>query len=212
MERSAAVLVALGVIGAAIIATRPAQAAQTDSATQQDAGNNFFTGAFDMLQSNLDNVAASPADSLSDANVRAFLMLIRTGEGTADAAGYSRLFGGKQFASYADHPRVFVPFGSTFSTAAGAYQILARTWDEIAAKYALEDFSPASQDLAAVGLIKRRGALGDVLAGRFRTAIQKCANEWASLPGSPYGQPTLSMSKAALVLANNGGNATETIA
>lgn len=198
-------------IAAALYVTRSAHAADTANIAPPSDGN-FFTGAFDMLQSQLDNTSADPVNALSDPNVRAFLMLIRTGEGTADAAGYSRLFGGGRFTSYADHPRIPVPFGSTYSTAAGAYQILARTWDEMAAKYSLEDFSPGNQDIAAAGLIKRRGALGDVIAGRFRTAIEKCANEWASLPGSPYGQPTLSMAKAAIVLADNGGNFAEVVA
>lgn len=160
---------------------------------------------WDTVQSEVANMMSSVDSALQDRNVQAFLTLIRTGEGTADPLGYSRLFGGRQFAGFADHPRQRIPFGSTYSTAAGAYQILARTWDEIAAQYSLPDFSPASQDRAAVGLIKRRGALGDVLAGRFESAIAKCNREWASLPGSPYGQPTLTLAAAQTVLQQQGG-------
>jgi muramidase (phage lysozyme) len=76
------------------------------------------------------------------------------------------------------------------STAAGAYQFLARTWDEVAAALELPDFSPQSQDVAALWLIRRRGALADLREGRFDDFVAKCAKEWASLPGSPYGQPT----------------------
>lgn len=139
-------------------------------------------------------------------NVSAFLTLIRTGEGTLGANGYRTLYGGGLFDSFADHPRVKVAAGGITSTAAGAYQILSRTWDEMRAKYGLPDFSPASQDAAAVGLIRRRGALADVIAGRFDAAIRKCNREWASLPGSPYGQPTLTWDRARAVLAQQGAS------
>lgn len=142
-------------------------------------------------------------------NVRAFLAMIRAGEGTADPAGYSRLFGGAQFASFADHPRIAVTrtlAGKPLtSTAAGAYQFLARTWDECRAALNLPDFSPASQDAAAVYLIRRRGALSDVKAGRFNEAVRKCAKEWASLPGSPYGQPVKTLAQARKTYETNGG-------
>lgn len=139
--------------------------------------------------------------SMSSSNLQAFLMLIRTGEGTADAGGYSRLFGGGSFHELTDHPRQVVKASGYTSTAAGAYQILSRTWDDLRANGVdLPDFTPANQDKAAVALIKRRGALADVLAGRFDKAIAKTNKEWASLPGSPYGQPTLSMQRARNVL------------
>lgn len=212
MNRTAALLAVAAGIGAVLYFMRQAQAVQADTSYMQDAADNSFLGDIvDTVKSEVSNMTASVPDALADSNVQAFLRLIRTGEGTADAAGYSRIFGGAQFYSFADHPRVRVPFGNTYSTAAGAYQFLSRTWDEMRDQYGLPDFSPASQDLAAVGLIKRRGALGDVLAGRFATAIRKCNREWASLPGSPYGQPTLTMGKAAVILANNGGSTTEAI-
>lgn len=44
-------------------------------------------------------------DALASINVRAFLVMIRHGEGTSDDAGYSRMFGGKQFVGFDDHPR-----------------------------------------------------------------------------------------------------------
>ena len=142
-------------------------------------------------------------------NVRAFLATIRAGEGTSDPEGYRRCFGGEMFTSFADHPRKYirktmkgVPITSS---AAGAYQFLARTWDEMAEKYRLEDFSELNQDVAAVGLIHRRKALADVIAGRFHEAIRKCAKEWASLPESPYGQPTRTYWQAFAVYQAHGG-------
>ena len=126
-------------------------------------------------------------------NVAAFLHAIRLGEGTEDDAGYSRLFGGAPFDGFDDHPRQRIKRGRLTSTAAGAYQILSRTWDEMAAKYGFHTFYPLDQDAAAVGLLLRRGALEDVRAGRIIEAVAKCCREWASLPGAPYGQPTVTV-------------------
>lgn len=146
------------------------------------------------------------ADALdASRNLHAFLEMIRAGEGTADVDGYRRHFGGRLFHSYVDHPRVAVSAGAWTSTAAGAYQFLARTWDECRAALALPDFSPRSQDLAAVFLIRRRGALPDALAGQLDRAIAKCAREWASLPGSPYGQPTRTLAQATQTYLAAGG-------
>lgn len=142
-------------------------------------------------------------------NVIAFLTLIRHGEGTDDEDGYRRMFGGELFESFEDHPRKAIrkKLGKSqiTSTAAGAYQFLSRTWDECKARLKLPDFSPASQDKAAVFLIKRRGAYSDVKEGLIKSAIGKCNKEWASLPGSPYGQPTLTMEEALDIYIDAGG-------
>jgi muramidase (phage lysozyme) len=126
--------------------------------------------------------------------------MIRVGEGTADPDGYRRHFGGRLFDDYSDHPRIAITAGlgknKYTSTAAGAYQFLSRTWDECAKAMHLVDFSPPNQDKAAEFLIARRKALDDVLAGRIESAIAKCALEWASLPGSPYGQPVKTLAQA----------------
>jgi len=147
---------------------------------------------------------------LAEPNVRAFLRMVRVGEGTADDDGYRRLFGGELVDGFADHPRRAVT--RTFagrpitSTAAGAYQFLSRTWDECERALGLGDFSPANQDIAALYLIERRHALEDVLAGRVESAIAKCNREWASLPGSPYGQPTRTIAQALAVYTAAGGS------
>lgn len=129
------------------------------------------------------------------ANLRAFLALIRKCEGTDGPDGYRTIVGGSLFDSLADHPRIRK--SGTFSTgvswesdAAGAYQFLSRTWARCKQALGLPDFSPDSQDRAAIWLIEQRGALADVEAGDLRAALLKCNREWASLPGSPYGQPT----------------------
>lgn len=151
------------------------------------------------------NMRGLDASLLNNKNVQAMLRVIRTGEGTADAGGYSRLYGGGTFASYADHPRLSVTRWGITSTAAGAYQFLSSSWDETRDVMGLRDFSPASQDLAAVGRIAARGALNDVLRGDFRAAVKKLNREWASLPESPYNQRTMSWEQAGQVFLASGG-------
>lgn len=162
---------------------------------------------------NLSKMRTVTAADVAHPNVRALLLVIRRGEGTADAKGYSRLVGGGEFVGFNDHPRVVK--SGTFSngkgwrsSAAGAYQFLASTWDETAQYMGLPDFTPASQDRGAVGRIAARGALDDVKAGRFDVAVKKIATEWASMPGSPYGQPVISLATARGVFANAGGTIT----
>jgi len=101
-----------------------------------------------------------------------------------------------QIANPADltgHPNILVQVrpGLT-STAFGRYQILAGT----AAGLHLNDFSPAGQDAAADTLMRRRNMIAPALAGSLEQAIRNGGLEWASLPGSPYGQPTISMATA----------------
>jgi muramidase (phage lysozyme) len=147
--------------------------------------------------------------ALEHPNVRAFLRMIRHGEGTADEDGYRRMFGGELFDSFADHPRRAITkrLGGKpiTSTAAGAYQYLSKTWDGLVRQYGFTDFSPKNQDLGCVALIKGRKALDDVIAGRFEQAVMKCNKEWASLPGSPYGQPVVTMAEARAEYERFGG-------
>lgn len=143
--------------------------------------------------------------ALQDNNVQAFLRVIRHGESSQEPDAYYMHFGGELFDSFADHPRKAITKGQYTSTAAGAYQILRRTWDGVAVKWGLPDFSPINQDCAAVALIAGRGALTPLLEGDFDEAIHRCAQEWASLPGSPYGQPTFSLEKAREVFQSYGG-------
>ena len=138
-------------------------------------------------------------------NVKAFLLMIQYSEGTAGANAYRTFYGGSLFTDFSKHPNKRISKYGLTSTAAGAYQILYRTWDEIATKLKLSDFSPVSQDRAAIELIKRRKALDDVMAGRFSIAIGKCKKEWASLPGAGYGQNENSLKSLLAVYQMAGG-------
>lgn len=165
--------------------------------------------------------AIALAGFLANANVAAFLRVIRVGETCQDDQAYRWLFGStvgnpKLFSSFVDHPRVrtfetydgqFIKNGKIdYTTAAGAYQIVESTWDPVAKRLGLTDFTPRNQDIAALALIEGRGALEDVVAGRFEQAVSKCRKEWASLPGSTYGQPTVALGKAKAAYVQWGGS------
>lgn len=115
--------------------------------------------------------------------------------------GYDVIVGGATFHDYTRHPRIAVRTRFGLSDAAGRYQIMAAipgkivtdTWDWAHRIAGVHDFSPISQDLTCVYLFEHRGAMAPLRAGKVADAITRCANEWASLPGSPYGQGTNSM-------------------
>lgn len=203
MNRAA--LLAVAGLAGIVAASRTARASVGEAA---EAVGESINEVFNVLR--LSNMRGLSPSLLQNPNVAAFLRVIRTGEGTADAGGYSRIFGGSSFDGFADHPRRTIcktlrSGGRLCSSAAGAYQFLSSTWDETARIMGLSDFSPASQDLGALGRIAARGALDDVIAGRLELALSKTAREWASLPGSPYGQPTISLDRARTVYAAAGG-------
>ena len=141
-----------------------------------------------------------------NSNLSAFLRVIREGESSQDDAAYRMLYGGGLFDSFAAHPNTLVTAAGHTSTAAGAYQFLNRTWKSLANKFGYTDFAPVTQDAGAIQLIRGRGAYNDIVAGRFETAILKCNKEWASLPGSPYGQRTLAMARCKKVYEEYGGS------
>jgi lysozyme len=132
------------------------------------------------------------------------LNMIRTGEGTAGPEGYRTQFTGKLFDTSRGwrHPNEAISSGGYTSTAAGAYQFLTPTWNEAARTLGLTSMDPRSQDLAALYLADRRGALGILQqGGKLVDVADKLAPEWASIPTregkSYYGQPVKSMSDLA---------------
>lgn len=157
------------------------------------------------------------------ANQRAFLALIRFAEGTDREPDPYRVCYGYRHTidSLADHPAITGEWKGEklpdelclkagkapgcVSTAAGAYQLIRPTWQGIKTRLRLRDFSPDSQDRAALYLIDNRGALEDVHAGRLQDAITKCRQEWASLPGAGYGQPERRISALVAAFQKAGG-------
>lgn len=176
--------------------------------TVQNEADTLAGGLLDTVDSaltSLDSAFMSLDASLLDySNVRAFLALIRYGESSNESGAYSMLYGGGHFAGYNDHPKQFFTLADGRRTsAAGAYQITWTTWQGLVRQYGFGDFAPATQDYAALALIKGRGALSDVLAGRFDRAIVKCRNEWTSLPGAM--EQGYGLEKAHEILIAKGG-------
>lgn len=133
---------------------------------------------------------------LENANVRAFLMVIRSKESRLDDAAFSLLYGGGMVQNLADHPRISWKIGvkplrrctaadnpRTCTSAAGAFQFQPVTWDGTAKELGLSGFFNVNQEMAAIGQIAFQGALRYVIDGKLKTAIQKCADVWTSLPG-----------------------------
>ncbi|WFN57539.1 glycoside hydrolase family 104 protein [Dickeya lacustris] len=137
-------------------------------------------------------------------NLSAFLDMLAFSEGTATHPltrnrGYDVIVTGVDgkpeiFTDYHDHPFATGRPGKPFnrqgqrSTASGRYQQLYRYWPTYKQLLRLPDFSPESQDLLAIQLIRERRALDDIVQGRISDAIARCNNIWASLPGAGYGQ------------------------
>lgn len=150
---------------------------------------------------------------LDNKNVQAFLGLIRDTEGTAKGADPYRVYGGSTKNQIKDLSKPdFKRWGfiqtdgkKNTSSASGAYQFLERTWNGLAKQHGLTDFSPRSQDLGAIALLKQSGALDAILKGDFDTAVKKANRTWASLPGSPYAQHTRSNEYVANSLAKHLG-------
>ncbi len=116
--------------------------------------------------------------------VKAFLDTIAAAEGTASPDGYRTQYTGTKFVSFQDHPREMRcgrRYGKKLcSDAAGRYQFLSTTWDRFSKKFGVRDFSPENQDLMAIELIREKGALEDIEAGRLESAVRKLAYIWPS--------------------------------
>ncbi len=147
--------------------------------------------------------------SLQELRVRAFMRMIRVGEGTVGPRGYEGLFGGSSFIKdhgkdFSDHPQIKIKAGGYVSSAAGAYQVMGYTWNDanyikIRSRLRIQDFSPESQDRFGVVLLRyatKGNALKMIVDDKIKEAIESCSWIWASLPPSRYGQPIETMEEA----------------
>jgi muramidase (phage lysozyme) len=151
--------------------------------------------------------------TMNNKNRVAFLTMIATSEGTENIGGqqgYNVNVGGDLFHDYSTHPnhKEWIKSIGCFSTAAGRYQILYHYWLAYKTQLNLPDFSPKSQDLIAIQLIKECHALDDVDAGRFAIAVDKCKSRWASLPGANYSQHENKLAELEIAYVNAGGTIT----
>lgn len=152
------------------------------------------------------------ASDATNKNVQAFLALIKKFE--SKGGDYSIIYGGTHFTDFASHPNVRIPFfdkrtnSTNYSTAAGAYQITVGTWRMINATMHLSDFSPKSQDLAAIWLLNYCGAMPLILKGDITGALQKASTQWASLPYTTSLQNHVSLDSAVAAYKASGGTMT----
>jgi lysozyme len=158
------------------------------------------------------------------ANQSAFLTLVSHSEGTFLAAdAYRCCYAFRHtIADLSYHPAVLRPNGTRewageslaslgpqyegeVSTAAGRYQMNKHWWLVAQGACGLPDFSPASQDAAALWLIKQNQALALIDAGQIAEAIHRCRGIWASFPGGNSGQPEAALSACLGAFTNAGG-------
>jgi lysozyme len=183
-----------------------------------------ISAAFDELQT---EVTMNGTTLDPSANARAFLDVVKRSEGTPDAGGYACLYGSSPsrpvvFSNFTDHPYLTgewpgvrlsdVQCGGAglspgcITTAAGAYQMTKSTWARLRDRLSLPDFSPASQDAAALQLLKDCGAYSKLAAGDLPGAVAAARRTWASLPGANFaGQGMRSMSQVAQWYGDSGG-------
>jgi len=224
MTPSRAALIGAAIIGGAWMLARAADQAAAygvqEGAAQEGEGGTVldYANPWGAIERQFDTYQTEEA--MKNKNTAAFLALIEYSEGTSQGGRdpYRTCYGYRHtIASFADHPAVtgewagesIASLGASYagkvSTAAGRHQIIKPTWLDAKRAMGLPDFSPDSQDKAAVYLIKKRGALGDVEAGRVADAIDKCRLEWASLPGAGYGQPERKLAALIDAYTNAGG-------
>jgi muramidase (phage lysozyme) len=233
-----AALVGVGLLGAALLMRRAADAQAIGAAADAEPGRPEvpviddgagydgstaldWANPWGYVQAGVERQGVQVAQD--DQNVRAFLTMIATAEGTEKQPdpyrvcyAYSHTVG-----SFADHPAITgewhgAPLPDAMcrgaglspgcvSTAAGRYQMIKPTWLACKRALRLPNFGPDAQDQAAVYLLKTRGALDDVKAGRFADAVRKVRQEWASMPGAGYGQPERKLAALQTVFEDAGG-------
>lgn len=225
MSRALIALAVVATAAALLLATRQAanvQAQDSAAAPTGDGSTAFdYINPIGLVESQVESFQVD--QSMQDTNTRAFLDMIATSEGTRWAAdSYRVCFGYRHtIADLSDHPAVSGEWrgeklsdamckGAGFgpgcvSTAAGRYQLTKPTWLGAKRALGLTDFSAASQDAAAVYLIRQRGAIDEVQAGNLEKAIALCAKEWASLPGAGYGQTERRLSTLTAAYTDAGG-------
>lgn len=148
------------------------------------------------LVGNSSSSSSSGSGRFGTKEQKAMLDSIAFAEGTSKYQndGYNTMFTGKQFSGFKDHPRKLQTGGGYTSDAAGRYQFLSTTWDPLAKKLGLEDFSPTSQDKAAIELSRQYDVTQELLQkeGMSMKVSSLLGRQWASFPGKTIGlgQPT----------------------
>jgi muramidase (phage lysozyme) len=123
---------------------------------------------------------------LNDPNVAAFLKAVAEAEGGDYDFKYGAFKGRKndpwRFSDFSTRPGP--GFGGNV-TAAGMYQINIPTWRDHGGRMGLSDFSPKTQDLIAISLLRAVGVVDKIQAGDIANAVGPAAVKWAALPLGP---------------------------
>jgi RHS repeat-associated protein len=177
-------------------------------------GNNLYAYVYDNPIRFTDRMGLCPSRLCVTG---ALEEVIKNGEGTTGPNGYGMLVHGTvtaappQFSNLvgttgtmrnpividpgtlAGFPNIAVNVNGSTSHAYGAYQFLPGTWAHYGGG---SDVSPSAQDDVAATALQDLGAVDAAMSGNFQDAIWDLNRTWASLPDSPYGQPTLSWMEA----------------
>jgi muramidase (phage lysozyme) len=144
---------------------------------------NLTPGTANMSPADLGQVT----DAVKDPNVKAFLDTISNVE---SAGKYNVSVGGSTFTDMSKHPEMYN--SELGSDAAGRYQFISTTFKPIAQRLGLTDFSPRSQDLAAVQYLKDLGVLDEIQTGdpaKIEDVINRLkGSKWTGLQKYGSGQ------------------------
>lgn len=125
--------------------------------------------------------------AVEDPNVKAFLDTLANVE---SGGKYNVSVGGATFSDMSRHPEMYNP--ELGSDAAGRYQFISTTFKPIAQRLGLTDFSPRSQDLAAVQYLKDLGVLDEIMTGdkaKIEDVIRRLrGSKWTGLKRYGAGQ------------------------
>ena len=174
------------------------QAAAKGPTSQLEGGVVKFIKNTFKLPPNISGDIPKPTKNQEQDNIQAFLYLIRVAENTAHIDGYRQMWDGSLFEvdlrsdkskppyyKYQDRPKeVYIGKGGEVSSAGGAYNLRVKVWEWCKESLGLTDFTPASQDQAAIFLLGINNSLENIKKGNLAQAIYQNRKTWAGLPGS----------------------------
>lgn len=123
---------------------------------------------------------------LAEPNVAALLKAIAQAEGGGYDFKYGAVKGKRndpwRFSDFSTHPG---PGYGGETTAAGMYQINIATWRQHGGNMGLSDFSPKTQDLIAIEILRSINIVEKIKEGDIASAVGPSSRKWAALPMGP---------------------------
>lgn len=146
-------------------------------------------------------------------NIQAAIAVVRSTEGTSAEDGYNYMFTSSpnndvRFTDMSTHPNIKHNANGYVSDAAGAFQIMYKTFTWLCDTYGFLDFSEHTQNLMFCAILDGIGCLTAVCNGLILSEkiMEKLSGQWASLPYSKYGQPTHSIADVRATYLGAGGS------